>query len=272
MRNILNAKLLIRCGVMIIALVLFYGCNVTGEDEKNTLPVANLGTDQTVGINNQVQLSGSESSDGDSDTLTYLWSITSAPIGSVATLSSTTIINPTFTPVVAGDYTIQLIVNDGIANSAPAKITITANEFIGDFSRSFVESGETHGLVAVGTNMKETYQVFIGDGSAFDYDMDGTADFTYELNTIYIISATYSVIDSVDTLLWKLIIKTVEPIDLSDASLLVVNFGGNWSTSGGAYDSISSSVAGVTNQISADGDTLIQTSAGGATVNSFTRL
>jgi hypothetical protein len=34
-------------------------------------------------------------------------------------------VNPTFTPTVPGNYTLQLVVNDGQANSAPASVTIT---------------------------------------------------------------------------------------------------------------------------------------------------
>ena len=92
----------------------------------NQPPVADAGTNQTVIVNETVQLDGSSSSDPDSDPLTYSWSFYSKPAGSGATLSSTTDVSPTFEPDVAGDYVVQLVVNDGIVNSSPDQVTITA--------------------------------------------------------------------------------------------------------------------------------------------------
>lgn len=221
-------KPLSRVGLILIALISFYSCNIANEE--NTIPVANPGTSQSVKAGTLIQLNGNGSSDADNDALTYLWSITTAPAGSTATLSSTTIVNPTLTPTLAGTYIISLIVNDGTTDSASSQVTLTIKDFIGFFSRSFVESGETNGLVPVGTNMKETNEVFIGNGSTLDYNSDNVVDITYELNTIYIISTTYTVNNSVDSILWKSIIKCVQPSDLSDATLLVVNAMGGWHT------------------------------------------
>jgi len=61
----------------------------------------------------------------DGDSLTYTWSILSAPAGSAAVLSSVHAVKPTFTVDLLGDYVIQLIVNDGTVNSNPATVTIT---------------------------------------------------------------------------------------------------------------------------------------------------
>ena len=60
-----------------------------------------------------VTLNGSASFDGDGDPLTYSWSFTSKPAGSAAVLTSPTSVTPTFTVDRDGDYTVQLIVNDG---------------------------------------------------------------------------------------------------------------------------------------------------------------
>lgn len=92
----------------------------------NAPPRANAGPDQTVATGSRVQLDGSSSIDVDGDSLTYIWSITGRPAGSTATLSSAEAANPSFEADVDGDYTVQLIVNDGMQSSEPDTVTITA--------------------------------------------------------------------------------------------------------------------------------------------------
>ncbi|NNE11101.1 MAG: tandem-95 repeat protein, partial [Ilumatobacter sp.] len=97
-------------------------------NEVNVAPTADAGPDQTVEVSDLVTLDGSGSSDTDipAQTLTFSWQITSAPAGSAATLNGADTVAPTFTPDVAGAYTVELIVNDGIVDSAPDTVTVTA--------------------------------------------------------------------------------------------------------------------------------------------------
>ena len=97
----------------------------------NQAPVANAGGDESVEVGEAAQLDGTGSSDPDGDTLTYSWSITAAPPGSTAALTNPTTATPSFTPDVAGTYTIQLIVNDGSVNSPPDTVEITATDDTG---------------------------------------------------------------------------------------------------------------------------------------------
>jgi len=90
----------------------------------NTAPVANAGSDQSVTTGDTVTLDGSGSSDVDSDPLTYSWSITSKPAGSAASLADPRTVMPTFTADVAGDYIAQLIVNDGMIDSAADTVVV----------------------------------------------------------------------------------------------------------------------------------------------------
>lgn len=90
-------------------------------------PVANPGSSQTVTVGATVQLSGSASTDSNGNPLTYSWAILSQPAGGTATLSSATVVNPTFVANAPGMYVVQLIVNDGTSNSQPVTTSVTAN-------------------------------------------------------------------------------------------------------------------------------------------------
>src|SRR3989442_1596441 len=90
----------------------------------NRAPQANAGPDQTVFVTSTVQLNGAASSDADGDPLTYHWSFVSRPIGSNAVLSDRSAVRPTFVVDLPGRYTIQLIVNDGFADSPSDTVLI----------------------------------------------------------------------------------------------------------------------------------------------------
>ena len=89
-------------------------------------PTANAGPNQNVGVGATVTLNGSGSGDVCHDPLTYAFSFTTRPPGSNATLSGANTATPTFVTDVTGMYVVQLIVNNGITNSTPATVTITA--------------------------------------------------------------------------------------------------------------------------------------------------
>lgn len=110
--------------LLVVVVLLLSGC--VNTKPVNTKPVADAGACQAVVIKQTVQLDGSGSSDADGDPLTYDWVIASVPRGSRASLSDMTIVNPTFTPDVAGEYTIQLVVNDGVENSDADRIMVVA--------------------------------------------------------------------------------------------------------------------------------------------------
>ena len=95
----------------------------------NSIPIADAGPDQSVDVGDSVTLNGAGSSDPDGDSLTYSWSLT-APAGSSAALSNSAAVSPTFVADVAGDYTVELIVNDGSLDSVPDSVDVTAAQAV----------------------------------------------------------------------------------------------------------------------------------------------
>lgn len=92
----------------------------------NIPPVANAGAGQNVVIGIFVTLDGSASFDVNGDHLTFSWSLTSKPAGSVAIMRSPTSANPMFIPDISGTYIATLSVNDGQTDSTPTSTVITA--------------------------------------------------------------------------------------------------------------------------------------------------
>ena len=92
----------------------------------NEAPVAaidSIGSPQSMG--NEINFNGENSSDGDGDGLSYQWSITSAPVGSTAAIINGDTPLASLLGDLPGDYSIQLIVNDGTEDSAAVTASIT---------------------------------------------------------------------------------------------------------------------------------------------------
>ncbi|MCA9407806.1 MAG: VCBS repeat-containing protein [Candidatus Omnitrophica bacterium] len=109
----------------------FIPSTVTGgpftPESTNHQPIANAGDDQFLIIGETANLDGSASSDSDNDPLTFMWSITSAPDLSTATLTTPDQATTALTPDKVGIYTVELIVNDGIENSLGDTVMITVS-------------------------------------------------------------------------------------------------------------------------------------------------
>jgi hypothetical protein len=92
---------------------------------QNSPPVAEAGADQTKKVGDKVTLDGSGSTDVDGNPLSFLWSFVSVPQGSEVSLDGATMVNPEFTVDKAGQYVVQLVVNDGTVDSSPDTVTVT---------------------------------------------------------------------------------------------------------------------------------------------------
>lgn len=92
----------------------------------NVRPVADAGGTQVVAVGSIVTLDGSASRDADGDPLAYGWSLVSTPPGSGASLTNANAAVAGFVADLPGAYVASLVVNDGIADSDPANVTVTA--------------------------------------------------------------------------------------------------------------------------------------------------
>ena len=104
----------------------FHGLAIRSTIIGNQPPVANAGPDQIIiEIGTTVQLNGCSSWDDDGDPLSYDWLLISKPEESQATLSDSTICDPTFVADVQGDYEIELVVDDTRIPSEPDNVNVS---------------------------------------------------------------------------------------------------------------------------------------------------
>jgi hypothetical protein len=100
----------------------------TGDDNA---PVANAGEDIEAEDCSHIDVSGSNSTDPDSDPLTYFWELQSKPAESASSndsFSDRTLESPKFWADIAGTYVLSLSVHDGVAWSAADLVTLTVEE------------------------------------------------------------------------------------------------------------------------------------------------
>lgn len=115
--------------VLTIFTVTFHSCEKE-EVQPGEPPTADAGINQDAVVGSTVTLNGS-AADPDDDELTYSWSITTSPSGSNATITNADSKNASFTPDVAGSYTVTLSVSDGV-HVVTDEAVITVTEAQGD--------------------------------------------------------------------------------------------------------------------------------------------
>lgn len=108
--------------VLLALLAFVLGCS---EDLKP--PVAGIRLSDTVfAVGARVSLDGSGSMSSGGRPLSYRFRVAVAPPGSVASIADVSATKTWISPDVAGDYTIELVVSDGVLTSLPATATFTA--------------------------------------------------------------------------------------------------------------------------------------------------
>ena len=97
-----------------------------GGGAATPAPTAHAQADQTVAVGTLVTADGTTSESPSGAPLSYQWAMTQKPAGSIASLSNPASARASFTPDVAGVYTITLVVHANGVPSQPDAVSITA--------------------------------------------------------------------------------------------------------------------------------------------------
>ncbi len=140
-------------------------------DAVNDAPVADAGPDLDGVVGTSIPLDATGSSDIDGDTLTYLWSFTQVPTGSAAAIVDPTSASASFVPDASGQFTVQLVVNDGTVDSA-ADTAIFLVTFCTDLTVNWVPNAS--GNWSNGANWSTGSVPGPGDNACVDVPADIT--------------------------------------------------------------------------------------------------
>lgn len=133
---------------------------------SNIAPLADAGTSQSVLVGGQVIVDGSGSSDANNDPLTYHWAFVSLPPNSATALVDPEAVATSFIADVAGSYVVNLVVNDGLVDSAADSVTIDAINTATQVTNTLADAQITIGLTLPGSfkndNQKNALSTKIG--------------------------------------------------------------------------------------------------------------
>jgi PKD domain len=203
----------------------------------NAAPVANAGVAKNVVAGSVVTLDGRASSDANSDSLTYAWTLTSKPSGSAAALTGTTSAMPTFTADAAGTYITTLVVNDGKVDSEPATVAVTAVAPTIPFSDTANRPGNINPGTVIHTSNNGYWVVISGTYYAV----------TQQTEPIYVYNnagaATLSFLTSGVTFIVQPVIpikvdRVNRPANMNPGTVLMATSGDIWTIVSGSYYSV----------------------------------
>ena len=114
-----------------VLVLIFLTCN---NCQQNTPPIASISGESTSFVGDKLMLDGSGSSDAETDSLIFNWSVISGPDKAGEVLHVKEAGSCYFVPDAGGSYTIELIVNDGTIDSDPATLDIEVIDFHGTWA------------------------------------------------------------------------------------------------------------------------------------------
>jgi hypothetical protein len=197
------------------------GCKNINIAAANQPPIANAGDDQSARVKETVTLDGSGSYDADGNSLTFKWSFISKPGGSTTMLSSATKVNPYFVVDVPGNYIVQLIVNDSVADSQPDTVTIATQN-----SAPTAEAGADQTVVEGDTVKLSGAGSFDPDDNIVSYSWNQTNGPEATLTDANLTDVTFTA-PAVDTdgvmLTFQLTVRDSNGLQDSDSCIVYVN-------------------------------------------------
>ena len=145
--------------------------------EGNVAPVANAGLDQRITVGGIVILSGVASYDDNGDDLMFNWTPANGN-PAVITLTEDATVKASFSPIVAGEYRFDLVVNDGLLDSNVDTVIVKAEINHGPMvSITSPESGAnftiTDTITLVGEGNDEEEGVLPASALTWQSDKDG---------------------------------------------------------------------------------------------------
>ena len=144
----------------------------------NRAPVANAGPDATGVVGIPAAFSGAASSDPDGDPLSYQWSLSASPAGSQAALSQAQTAAPTFTPDVAGLYSLSLVVSDGRLSSPADTLSFTVRPSAIDADVALASAAKLNAVLdAQAANFTLRWTDTFPQGSAYRVERLGSTGF-----------------------------------------------------------------------------------------------
>jgi thermitase len=131
---------------------------------SNLSPVANAGSDETVWVGDTAILSAALSADPELSGLAYSWKLIEKPQSSQVNLIDPNKIYAEIIPDQPGDYVVELIVNDGVSNSTPATVRVTALPY-GTAHASLLPLSSFPGGIKLGTTASVNFTVTLAGNS-----------------------------------------------------------------------------------------------------------
>jgi hypothetical protein len=170
-------------GVFVVGLAVSDGTNWSATDfcsitveAGDQAPIADAGDSNTLSpcTETSFELDGYGSYDPEGATLTYAWSLLSAPSGSAGYFEDPSLPNPVFHWDVIGTYTFQLQVFDGTAWSAPDIVTFTFTDEA-DNHRPVANAGEDQTINVTTECSTASYVFTCDDCPSEDVELDASA-------------------------------------------------------------------------------------------------
>lgn len=126
------------------------GETTTPPPPQNHAPVAKINNYGLGRVGSTYTLYGDKSFDSDGDPITATWSIDSRPVGSTTNLFSQNGLNISFSPDVAGDYLITLVIDDGTESSSTSLTFTGATPISGDLVNDLVLTADDTPYILTG--------------------------------------------------------------------------------------------------------------------------